>query len=331
MANEPLDDFEDDNDFDQDGFKWMSMIVLVLAVTGFFSLAWYAYQNSTQHLRIEDVLIVEADEAPIKRAPEEAGGMEFPHKDKEIYALLDEKGGDSIGGTGKAKAAVEEEAVDFDAVEEAKAEAEAAPKKADRSATIEKLFDESDAKAAAIEAKAARLKAEMQAKADAEAAKAKAAAEAEAETAKKEEKVATYIKPTPKAKPAPVKTPEPFTAPTKNEPKELPPVVENPAPTPVKKVEAPKTIVGSGDYSGYAVQLGAVRSESEAEGLWRKVSNSHVDLLGDKGYKIVRADLGDKGVFYRLRVGGLSSAEDAKALCAQLAARSQGCFPAGKI
>ncbi|MCK5793034.1 MAG: SPOR domain-containing protein, partial [Ketobacter sp.] len=63
---------------------------------------------------------------------------------------------------------------------------------------------------------------------------------------------------------------------------------------------------------------------------WRKISSAHDDVLGNMPHKVVRADLGAKGVFYRLRVGGFSSSEAASGACQALQARRQGCFLAGQ-
>jgi cell division septation protein DedD len=101
--------------------------------------------------------------------------------------------------------------------------------------------------------------------------------------------------------------------------KEVP--IEKPKP---EKKPAQETHVSSG--GGHSmVQLGAYRSEEEASETWDKMHLKHKDL-SDKKPTIVRADLGAKGVFYRLRVGGLDSAADAKALCRALSAKGQACI-----
>ena len=98
---------------------------------------------------------------------------------------------------------------------------------------------------------------------------------------------------------------------------------------PVKKAEekkpaAPEThVLANGGH--FMVQLGAYRSEDEANDTWDKMHLKHKDL-SDKKPMVVRADLGSKGVYYRLRVGGLSSAADAKALCQALSSKGQACI-----
>ncbi len=48
--------------------------------------------------------------------------------------------------------------------------------------------------------------------------------------------------------------------------------------------------------------------------------------LADKEPIIVKADLVDKGIYYRLRVGGFASAAEAKTFCGKLAAAGQACI-----
>ncbi len=313
MASHPEDS---DEAFDQDSFKWMSIIVLILAVSGFFGLAWYAYENSTQHMRIEDVLLVEADDAPYRRAPDEKGGMEFVHKDKKAYALLDK---DTIDSGKSAKAAPKAEVPDAALIEKAQKATE--PAKEETKETVETLFSEAETKKTRIEEKKEALKKEL-----------------------KEETVSTYVKPKEpvkvaekKPEPVEIKTPAPVKPTPKTEKKaEAPKVVEKNVepkkPEPVKTVQRkapakPKAAPASGSYQ---VQIGAFRSNSEAETQWKKIRSKHSDIIGSLSRKIVRADLGDKGIYYRLRVTGLSSSDAAKSLCATLSARGQACFPAGK-
>ncbi len=93
---------------------------------------------------------------------------------------------------------------------------------------------------------------------------------------------------------------------------------------PAKKSAAPETHVAA-NGGHFMVQLGAYRSEDEANDTWEKMHLKHKDL-SDKKPVVVRADLGSKGIYYRLRVGGLSSAADAKALCHALSSKGQACL-----
>ena len=50
------------------------------------------------------------------------------------------------------------------------------------------------------------------------------------------------------------------------------------------------------------------------------------DLLGELKPKVVRADLGTKGVFFGVRAGPLGDAAEARALCVRLKARQLACY-----
>ncbi|MBL4691875.1 MAG: SPOR domain-containing protein [Magnetovibrio sp.] len=77
---------------------------------------------------------------------------------------------------------------------------------------------------------------------------------------------------------------------------------------------------------GYLVQLSAVRTEQAAKGEWKRLAGKHVDILGGLDMVIQRADLGTKGIFYRVRGGWLAKRGEAKAVCAELARRNVGCI-----
>ena len=97
---------------------------------------------------------------------------------------------------------------------------------------------------------------------------------------------------------------------------------------PQAAVKIPKTTVAAPFTSdgGYSVQLAAVRDESAARGEWRRLRERHAELLGNLSLNVVRADLGPKGIFYRLRAGPLADKATARALCQVLAKKKVGCL-----
>lgn len=252
-------DYDDLDGLEEGGFNWMLVTVLLLAVAGFFSLAWYAYRTGTQHADGGDVVVIKADPSPVREKPEDAGGRTFAHQDKTIYEAISGDGDETV----EIRLQPEAEEPDLSALE-----------------TEEPVS--ADAKVAQMLQNAMRDVQE------------------EANQAKQDEVEAS---------------PAPAPAPVKSEPKPAP----VPAPVATESTPAP---VGSGER----VQLGAFRSNAEAEKHWQKVAKANGDLLGGKPHQVVRADLGDKGVFYRLRVAGFADAQAAKALCKALSARGQGCF-----
>jgi len=71
----------------------------------------------------------------------------------------------------------------------------------------------------------------------------------------------------------------------------------------------------------FVVQLAAMRSQAEANARYAALRQRHGDLLGGYGPLIQRANLGDRGIYYRLRVGPIADKRTASKLCADLQAR----------
>lgn len=76
----------------------------------------------------------------------------------------------------------------------------------------------------------------------------------------------------------------------------------------------------------YRVQLGAFREEAVARRAWGELSAAAKPLLGGSDPAIRRADLGAKGVFYRLQAGTFAQIADAKSACEALERRKIACF-----
>ena len=102
-------------------------------------------------------------------------------------------------------------------------------------------------------------------------------------------------------------------------PVETPVVAAEPAPAPAP-VAAPVTADGT-----HVVQLGSFGSVQRADTAWRVMKNRHSITLAGMGHDIQRADLGARGVFYRLRTEALGL-DDAEDLCADLKADGQDCL-----
>ena len=75
----------------------------------------------------------------------------------------------------------------------------------------------------------------------------------------------------------------------------------------------------------YLVQVASLRSYEEAEAAWNLLTRKFTFLKGQL-YDIKRVDLAEKGIYYRLRIDGLSSREYATTVCNKLKANGQACF-----
>ncbi|CAI9120316.1 SPOR domain-containing protein [Brytella acorum] len=106
---------------------------------------------------------------------------------------------------------------------------------------------------------------------------------------------------------------------------EVPPTPRQPAPaaSPV----APPAAPSSTTTGGFAVQLGALDSDAEAQRQWEIVRKQAPDLFADRKPVVERADRGGR-TYFRLRVAGFDSAQSAKAFCIKAHARSVACTPA---
>jgi cell division septation protein DedD len=120
---------------------------------------------------------------------------------------------------------------------------------------------------------------------------------------------ATAAAPLPSAAPAPPSPPA--TAPTRKTARAEPP------PTPA---HAPST------GKGYRLQLGSVRSPEAAKKEWDHLKSEQSDLLGALGFTTERADLGARGIYYRIQVGPIADAAAAERDCNELKRRGVGCI-----
>jgi hypothetical protein len=78
----------------------------------------------------------------------------------------------------------------------------------------------------------------------------------------------------------------------------------------------------AGDTGGYLVQVSSQRSEVDAKASYRALQDKFPAVLGSRSPVIKRADLGDKGVYYRAAVGPFGTSDEAAQFCGNL--RSAG-------
>ena len=82
----------------------------------------------------------------------------------------------------------------------------------------------------------------------------------------------------------------------------------------------------SAPSGGYAVQVTSQRSAAEAKTAFRALAAKYPDQLGGHEPMVRRADLGDKGIYYRALVGPFASMEQAAGLCSNLKAAGGNCI-----
>lgn len=78
------------------------------------------------------------------------------------------------------------------------------------------------------------------------------------------------------------------------------------------------------------IQFAALRDDASARKMWDELKGKHPDLMNGLSPVIQKADLGSKGVFFRVRATGLPSDTAARARCDEFAKRKVGCLFVGQ-
>jgi len=104
-------------------------------------------------------------------------------------------------------------------------------------------------------------------------------------------------------------------------------ITQAPAPTVSPPPPKAPSTVSAAPAKVYRIQLAAVRSKDAADSEWARLKKKNGDLLNALTLNVIKVDLGaDKGIFYRLQAGPLSTEVTAKQLCAKLSGRKIGCL-----
>jgi hypothetical protein len=137
--------------------------------------------------------------------------------------------------------------------------------------------------------------------------------------------VAATPAPKPAATPRPVASRAPVPSPANanasaNAPLSLSPQGAQPAPADARtRVASPAPAQPAPAPGGsYVVQVSSQRSEADAQASYRALRGKFPSVLGARAPLIKRADLGDKGVYYRAMVGPFDSPEEAAQVCGNL-------------
>jgi len=96
-----------------------------------------------------------------------------------------------------------------------------------------------------------------------------------------------------------------------------------PAAQPPQIATAPAAVAAG---TGYRLQIASVRTPEAAQQEWQRLQRQNNDLLGGLAYAAERADLGDRGVFYRIQAGPIADGASAEQICAALRQRNVGCM-----
>jgi cell division septation protein DedD len=88
--------------------------------------------------------------------------------------------------------------------------------------------------------------------------------------------------------------------------------------TPTRLAATNSVQTASSAGGGYLVQISSEKNEADAQASYRALQNKFPTVLGSRPPVIKRADLGDKGVYYRAMVGPFGTTEEASQFCGNL-------------
>lgn len=271
------------------GLIWTGGAIVVAFVGGL--LVWLSDGSDTALQKKNDVPLVKAAELPVKVRPEDPGGMNVAHRDKLIYQRFE--GDEATPVVERLLSAPEE------------------PLPPPRSEPETSL---SGGLAITDEAPPAEFM---------------AAPPEDAVLAQPTEEFLQDAAPgAPSAVETPADSPSVAMAAPRPRPNAPPPPPQTSGPRPNLSAEAraAQALLMGTESGGYALQLGSVRSRQEANVEWERLRKNHADILGGLRPTILEADLGQRGMFYRLQAGPIMSQKSARQLCSSLVDRKVACI-----
>lgn len=98
-------------------------------------------------------------------------------------------------------------------------------------------------------------------------------------------------------------------------------------PPPAAATTTPKPAVAATAGGAYVLQIGAYKSQADADAAWKTFTAKH-PMAGGYSEDVRKADLGDKGTWYRLRMGSFSDKAAATSFCEKLKSDGGNCLVA---
>jgi hypothetical protein len=272
--------------------RLLPLLIVVVALGGFGGIVGYYYLANSAGGVDGVAPLVRADQRPVRVRPENPGGMDVPHQDKEIY--------DKVAGRGAAAPAAER----LLPPPETPMPRPAAPPQAATPAV--------PGSGSPVGSPGTL-----------------AAAPPRPPTAPPPQEV--RVPPPPDVRPPadvtsqrtiPPPPPGSTVLPGASRPAASAPTAA-PAPSPAIAV-APRAAPSGGSR----VVLASVQSEADARREWERLRRQYGDALNGMTPDFVRTDLGERGVYWRIYVGPVESGPEAQARCTSLKQRQVNCFVA---
>ncbi|MFK7840189.1 MAG: SPOR domain-containing protein [Bdellovibrionales bacterium] len=271
----------------------------------------------------QDVPVVLAETTPFKELPSDPGGLDVPFQDSTVFSSLRDPYASDVQSI--ENLLDEEEPVDRLEAFAAEAERIIAETEARRDATdTDSLIEEATGVEAAARSEAGERLEAVVAKAEADK---KAVEEAAARDVVA--KIEVPEKPDTLYKPGSSPDTLEFVRDVlekKDTKAEKPVIVAKLEPT--QKVASAVADIKPG--SGFDirpgthfVQLGSIKSAAASSSEWAKLVKKYPNELASAKYRVERADLGDKGVFFRIQAGPMAG-ESASEICGSIKAQNPG-------
>jgi SPOR domain len=277
-----------EEDEDVEGSRLPLLIVLALLVLAMFAgFVWLAYSEGVARGRGETPVIT-AEAGPARVAPQNPGGTE-PYKGFKIYEQPAPPDDDTAQSTAPAQKPSSPPPATKPALTEPTPAPTAPVKKAEAPVPVAPVSAPSVSPAPV--------------------------------------KVAAAAPPKPVPAMKPSQLPAQSAAPIG--PATAPPRALNATPAPAAPVTAkpvPTATPAAASGGTFVLQIGAYKSQADADTAWTTYKTKHASLLSGYSPDVRQADLGDKGIWYRLRIAGFPSKDVASALCDRLKADGGGCF-----
>jgi cell division protein FtsN len=288
-----FDGAEDDDD--EEGSRLPLLIVIALLVLAAFGGAvWLAYEHGVSSGRNEPRMLI-ADSGAVKVMPSDSGGTETPYKGLKIYEQ--QAPGDEDADAPQQPAATPNRTTSPPASAGAAAPGSPAPGSATPNLRppVESMAANSPPPVNVVTATV--------------------------------QSAGHVARPPSSTKPEAVET-QPV-QPTANQAQAAPlahPRVHVQFPTQVATAEPATSVPHASVPGGYLLQVGSYKSQDEADGAWKSFKAKHLGNLAGFTPDVKRVDLGDKGIWYRLRVGSFADKNSASDLCTKLKADGASCF-----
>lgn len=300
---------------------WLKLVVVLCVIGGGAYAGWHKWGSDLVAPTGDEIPTVRAPDGPFKVRPEAPGGQDIPNRDKDVYGLLEKGKGDAPAkGKGKGENLLPRPEMPLPPPAP-KAGTKAAP-----SASQAAEMSEEGSPQMVIEPGEDDDDTEMVESPDTlpPAPAATKGAPAPAAT-KGAPPAATKGAP---ATSAPVAAAPSAATPSPEQVRAAAKPAAPPAPPAVKSEEqiasAPATApIGA---KAFKIQLSAVRSDAAAKTEWDKLKKTHPTVLGRLSLNVEKADLGQKGVYYRIQAGPFADRAAADAACQELTKQKASCL-----